>query len=75
MDKAKKVDPQEAVQKAFGGIGKDNDKIRFSIEGGKALRIRLDIKTAVIKFASLMDHEFVQRFALTFLAQGIAQGE
>jgi hypothetical protein len=55
MAEKKGVDAQEAVKKAFGDGGKDNDKIRLAIEGGPTLKIRLDVSTAVIKFFSLID--------------------
>jgi hypothetical protein len=55
MAKTKKADPAEMIQKAFGGTGTGNDTVRFSIEGGKSLKLRVDLKTPVIKFFSLMD--------------------
>jgi hypothetical protein len=51
----KKVDPQEAAHKIFSGDDKDNDKIHLTVEGGKTLKIRLDLKTPVIKFMRLID--------------------
>jgi hypothetical protein len=55
VTKSKKVDPQEVVQKAFGGADKGNDKIRFTVEGGKALRIHIELKTPIIKFFQTLD--------------------
>jgi len=37
------------IEAAFGK-GADNDKIRFSVEGGKALRMRFSVRTEVVKF-------------------------
>jgi hypothetical protein len=49
-------DPQAAAREAFGA-GKDNDTVRIVIEGGTALRIRLEGKAPVIKFLSLVDQK------------------
>ena len=43
----------KAVQEAFPERG--SDRIRFTVEGGSALKIHFDMKTAVLKFASLLD--------------------
>jgi hypothetical protein len=55
MGKKAKADPVAAAKKAFGDGTKNNDRIQFRVEGGKALRIRLGGNAAVLQFLSLMD--------------------
>jgi hypothetical protein len=55
MAKDQKADVAAIAQKAFGGTGKNNDKIQFIVEGGKKAKIRFDMKADVIKFFSLLD--------------------
>jgi hypothetical protein len=50
-----KADMNAIAQKAFGGTGKDNDKIQFVVEGGKTAKLRFTMKADVIKFFSLLD--------------------
>ncbi len=40
-----------AVQKVFSGGDKDKDRIRVSVQGGDALRVRLEVSAAVVKLA------------------------
>ena len=53
MAKDQKAAPQ-AAKEAFAK-DKDGDKIRFTVEGGKALRLRFEMKAQVIKFFSLLE--------------------
>ena len=53
MAKDQKAAPA-AARKAFGE-DKGDDKIRLTLEGGKVLKARLEMKTAVIKFFRLME--------------------
>jgi hypothetical protein len=46
-------DAEKFAEEAFAQ-GKDNDRIRFTLDGGKALQTRLSLKTPVLKFFSLM---------------------
>ena len=55
MTRTKTADPLEAAQKAFGGTAQDNDKVRFSIEGGKSLTLRVVLNTPVIKFFGIVN--------------------
>jgi hypothetical protein len=55
MAAKQKADVNAVARKAFGGSDKNNDSIRFSAEGGRAAKIRLDVKADVIKFFSLLD--------------------
>jgi hypothetical protein len=55
MGKNKKIEPDVAVKKAFGEAGKNNDRIHVTVEGGLALKLRLDVNAPVIKFFSLID--------------------
>jgi len=41
------------VEEAFAD-GKDNDRIRLAVEGGKALKMRFTMKSSVMKFFSLL---------------------
>jgi hypothetical protein len=43
----------KAVQEAFAERG--SDRVRFTAEGGSALKVHFDMKTAVLKFAALLD--------------------
>jgi hypothetical protein len=43
----------KAVQEAFPERG--SDRIRFTVEGGSALKVHFEMKTAVVKFAGLLD--------------------
>ena len=52
ISKDQKAAPQ-AAKEAFAK-DKDSDKIRFTVEGGKALKLRFDMKAQVIKFFSLL---------------------
>lgn len=45
---------EAAAKKAFGKAT-GSDKVRFTIEGGDALKVRLSAKAQVLKFGSLMD--------------------
>ena len=40
MGEKQKADVNAIAQKAFGGAGKDNDKIQFIAEGGKTAKLR-----------------------------------
>jgi hypothetical protein len=51
----KKADPNAIAQKAFSGAGKDNDKVRLTLEGGQTLKLSLDMKLAVVRFFNLLD--------------------
>ena len=55
LGEKQKADMNAVAQKAFGGAGKDNDKIQFIVEGGKAAKLRFAVKADVIKFFSLLD--------------------
>ena len=55
MGQKQKADVKAIAQKAFGGIGKDNDRIQLIAEGGATAKLRVDIKADVIKFFSLLD--------------------
>jgi hypothetical protein len=44
----------EAAKKAFGN-DKDSDRVRVTVEGGDALRLRLAVKTGLVKFLGLLD--------------------
>jgi hypothetical protein len=55
MPKAGKGDAKSAAEKAF--TGKDDDRIRITLEGGKALKGRFTMKTQVVKFFSLMNEK------------------
>ena len=46
-------DPAALAAKAFGD-GKENDKVHFSVEGGKRLTIHLKLDAAAMKFFGLM---------------------
>ncbi len=50
-----KADVNAVAQKAFGGTGKDNDRIQFTAEGGRNAKLRFALKGDVIKFFSLLD--------------------
>ncbi len=45
----------DAAKQAFQGADKNSDRARFSVEGGDALKVRLHVKTPVLKFLRLMD--------------------
>jgi hypothetical protein len=49
--------PARAAQKAFGGADASRDQIRLSIEGGKALKLRVALQSAAVRFFSLMDKQ------------------
>jgi hypothetical protein len=53
MEKSPKGDPKAAAQKAFAGSG--SDKIHIAFEGGKSLKLRLDISGAVVQFFNLLE--------------------
>ena len=53
MEKSPKGDPKAAAQKAFAG--NSNDKIHVAFEGGKSLKLRLDISGAVVQFFNLLE--------------------
>jgi hypothetical protein len=55
MGYQQKADVNAIAQKAFGGTGKDNDKVQLIMEGGTSAKLRFDMKADVIKFFSLMD--------------------
>ena len=55
MGKKAKADPVAAARKAFGDGAKNKDRIRFSVESGNSLKIRLTASAAVLRFLSLMD--------------------
>jgi hypothetical protein len=55
MGDNQKANMKAVAKKAFGGTGKDNDKIQFRAEGGKTAKLRLTVKAEVIKFFSLVD--------------------
>jgi hypothetical protein len=57
IGKQDKADASVAAQQAFSGADANRDKIRLSIEGGKALKVRLALQSAVVKFFSLMDKQ------------------
>jgi hypothetical protein len=44
---------RKAIESSFKG-DKDDDKIRFSLEGGKALKARFTMDASVIKFGSIV---------------------
>jgi len=52
-----KLNGKEIAEKAFGEKGKNNDKLDLSVEGGKALKLRLVIDTQIAKFISVLDKE------------------
>jgi hypothetical protein len=54
LTKGKKADSSLAVKKAFGDPP-HNDKIRFTIEGGDSLKLRLELNAPVIRFFGLID--------------------
>jgi hypothetical protein len=41
---------QSAARKVFQGADKASDRLRFAVEGGDALKIRLEMNTKVLKF-------------------------
>jgi hypothetical protein len=55
MGQKQKADVNAIAQKAFGGTGKDNDKIHLIVEGGATAKLRITIQADVIKFFSLLD--------------------
>src|SRR5262249_49393815 len=55
MGKKAKMDPAEAARKAFGEGARDNDKLRFTVQGGEAFKVRLSMNAAVLKFFSLVN--------------------
>jgi hypothetical protein len=55
MAQKQKADVKAVAQKAFGGVGKDNDRIQMLAEGGATAKFRVEIKADVIKFFSLLD--------------------
>ncbi len=57
MGKEHNREPRRVAQEAFGDSAKNNDKLRITIEGGKALKVRLEMKSSVVKFISLVDKE------------------
>ncbi len=56
IDKEGKVDAKKAKEKAFGETG-GKDKISFTVEGGKSLRLALSVDSAVLKFLSLVEKD------------------
>jgi len=44
----------DALAKVFAGRDKDKDKIRFSIQGGDAVRVRFEMDAAIIKLISML---------------------
>ncbi len=47
-----------AVQKVFSGADKDKDRIRLSVQGGDALRLRLELSTVLVKLAAELAPQF-----------------
>jgi hypothetical protein len=55
VDKEGKVDAKQIKDKAFGDTGKD--KMTATVEGGEALKIRVAIDSATVKFFGLIEKE------------------
>ena len=43
-----------AAEAAFGNASKANDKVRFTFEGGSALRLRVTVKADALRFFAEM---------------------
>jgi hypothetical protein len=56
MGKSHKGDPKEAAAKAFAGAGHGKDHVRISLQSGQALKLRLEMNTAVLQFIRLLDN-------------------
>jgi hypothetical protein len=52
-----KNDVSRPAEKAFGGIGKDNDQLRIVVQGGKRLEAKVTMNSDVFKFFSLVDKQ------------------
>jgi len=53
----KNVDAKRIADKVFGANSPSNDKVEFSLDGGKSLTFRMAIDTKVMKFFMLVNKE------------------